>query len=124
MMTRTFRAREKVLALAGEENFRRTFSSLPSSQKKDKKTAHRSAKIARFSGKRRLLTRGSGEDSAKSRAEEHVRPPNVSGVSQVGDRRMNFEVAKPDRHRAMRFKNCSAFARLRIAMQMIVDVGT
>jgi len=70
------------------------------------------------------LTRGSGEDSAKSRDEEHVRPPNVSGVSQVGDRRMNFEVAKPDRPRAARFKNCSAFARLRIAMQMIVDVGT
>jgi hypothetical protein len=37
---------------------------------------------------------------------------------------MNFEVAKPDRHLTRAFKNWSRFARLRRAVQMIVDGGT
>jgi hypothetical protein len=37
---------------------------------------------------------------------------------------MNFDAAKPDRHRVVAFKNWPGFARLRIAMQMIVDGGT
>jgi len=94
------------------------------SQKKDKKTAPRFPATAAFSGKRRLLTRGSGEVSAVSNDAPFVRAPNVSGVSQVGDRRMNFGSAKPDRARVRTFKNSPAFARLRRAMKMIVDVGT
>ena len=34
---------------------------------------------------------------------------------------MNFEVAKPDRHLVVAFKNLPRFARLRSAMKMIVD---
>jgi hypothetical protein len=75
-------------------------------------------------GKQRHLTRGSGEVSAKSRDEARERPPNVSGVSRVGDGRVNFEVAKPDRHLTRAFKNWSRFARLRSAVKMIVDGGT
>jgi len=37
---------------------------------------------------------------------------------------MNFEVAKPDRHLVVAFKNLPCFARLRCAMKMIVDGGT
>jgi hypothetical protein len=82
------------------------------------------SEAGQFSGKQRLLTRGSGELPAKSRAPDRLPPPNVSGVSRVGDRRMNFDAAKPDRHRVVAFKNWSGFARLRFAMKMIVDVGT
>jgi hypothetical protein len=70
------------------------------------------------------LTRGSGELFAKSNDEAREHRPNVSGVSQVGDRRMNFEATKPDRHHAAAFKNWSRFARLRTAVKMIVDGGT
>ena len=94
------------------------------SQKKDKKTAPRFPATAAFSGKRRLLTRGSGEVSAVSNEALRVRAPNVSGVSRVGDRGMNFESAKSDRSLARTFKNSPGFARLRRAMKMIVDVGT
>jgi hypothetical protein len=52
------------------------------------------------------------------------RAPNVSGVSQVGDREMNFESAKSDLTLTSTFKNSPAFARLRRAVKMIVDVGT
>jgi len=37
---------------------------------------------------------------------------------------MNFDVAKPDRPVVVAFKNRPRFARLRIAMKMIVDGGT
>jgi len=37
---------------------------------------------------------------------------------------MNFDVAKPDRPLVVAFKNRLRFARLRIAMKMIVDGGT
>jgi len=70
------------------------------------------------------LTRGSGEVSAKSCDAKRERAPNVSGVSRVGDHPMNFEVAKPDRHLVVAFKNLPCFARLRCAMKMIVDGGT
>ena len=93
-------------------------------QKKDKKTALRSPSISPFSGKRRLLTRGSGEVSGESNDGLRMRPPNVSGVSQVGDRPMNFEPPKPDRRLVVACKNPLRFARLRSAVKMIVDVGT
>jgi hypothetical protein len=93
-------------------------------QKKDNKTAPRFPSTAAFSGKRRLLTRGSGEVSAVSNDAPFVRAPNVSGVSQVGDHRVDFERAKPDRACARTLKNSPGFARLRLAMKMIVDVGT
>jgi hypothetical protein len=100
------------------------FSSLPRVAKKGQENRASFPVDRGISGKRRLLTRGSGEVSAVSNAAPLVRAPNVSGVSQVGDRRMNFESAKPDRACARTFKNSPAFARLRRAMKMIVDVGT
>src|SRR3954470_19487880 len=86
------RAREKNFSCTreSERNFRRRFSSLPCVAKKGQENRARFGSRAPFSGKRRLLTRGSGEVSAKSRAEERVRAPNVSGVSRVGDRPVNF----------------------------------
>jgi hypothetical protein len=119
-------ARAKKFSRVGESgrNFRRRFSSLPRAAKKGQENRVSFGDGCGFSAKHRHLTRGSGDLSAKSRTEERVRPPNVSGVSQVGDRGMNFEVAKPDRHLSVAFKNWPGFARLRIAMQMIVDGGT
>jgi hypothetical protein len=117
---KTFRERER----GSERNFRRTFSSLPRVAKKGQENRASLLDQRSISGEQRLLTRGSGEVSAKSCDDARVRPPNVSGVSQVGDHRMNFEVAKPDCHLARAFKNWSRFARLRSAVQMIVDVGT
>jgi len=126
-VTRAPRAREKDLARERERASEISEEGSPryrASQKKDKKTAHRSTPTAAFSGKRRLLTRGSGEVCAKSRDALQLPLPNVSGVSQVGDRQMNFEVPKHDRRHLLAFKNLPCFARLRNAMKMIVDGGT
>jgi hypothetical protein len=118
------RARRNFLVRARAGNFRRTFSSLPCVTKKGQENRTSLGDVASFFEERRLLTCGSGEVSAGSNERARERSPNVSGVSQVGDRRMNFEETKSDRALEGVFKNSPGFARLRRAMKMIVDVGT
>jgi hypothetical protein len=119
------RARRIFFSRASEQEiFEERSPRYRATQKKDKKTARRSCDVASFFEERRLLTCGSGEVSAGSNERVRERSPNVSGVSQVGDRRMNLEDAKSDRALFVVFKNSPGFARLRRAVKMIVDVGT